>query len=139
MRQSLHRIGAGPEAFFGSKLILERVMKNLSIALIVPLAFLFGACSSSAVVPTSASHFAEPVAVSLSPEIPRDTVLLVSRNDGSVVMQTIRTSADVCFKKSSDSATTCLTQGEPLFDPVSNAVIGFEMIEEHIDLVASTN
>lgn len=114
-------------------------MKNLSTALVVPLVCLLGACSSTAFAPTPANNFAEPVAVSLSPEIPRDTVLLVSRNDGSVVMQTIRTSADVCFKKSSDSATTCLTQGEPLFDPVSNAVIGFEMIEEHIDLVANTN
>jgi len=114
-------------------------MKNLSAALIVPLATLLGACSTSAVVPAPATEFAQPVAVSLSPEIPRDTVLLVSRNDGSVIMQTIRTSADVCFKKSSDSATTCLTQGEPLFDPVSNTVIGFEMIEEHIDLVANTN
>ncbi len=69
-------------------------------------------------------------------EAPSETILLVSLEDGTIVMQRIRSSADICFKKNSDSATTCLTQGAPVIDPESNAVIGFEMIEETIQLVA---
>ena len=69
-------------------------------------------------------------------ETPNETILLVSLADGTIVMQRIRSSADICFKKNSDSATTCLTQGAPVVDPVSNAVIGFEMIEETIQLIA---
>jgi len=114
-------------------------MKTLSLALLIPLAAILGACSSTAITPMSETEMAQNVAVSLSPETPRETVLLVSRNDGSVVMQTIYSTADVCFKNSSDSSTTCLTQGAPVFDPVSNTVVGYEMIEEHIDLVAKTN
>ncbi len=114
-------------------------MKYLSVALLVPLAAILGACSTSAVTSAPANGIAQNVAVSQSPETSRDTVLLVSRNDGSIVMQTIKSSADVCFKKSSESSTTCLTQGEPVIDPVTNAVIGFEMIEDHIDLVAKSD
>ncbi len=54
-------------------------------------------------------------------------------------MQTINSSADLCFKKNSESATTCLTQGDPVYDPATNAVIGFEMIEDHIELVAKAD
>jgi len=116
-------------------------MKTLSLALLIPLTAVLGACSSTAVAPApaAAAEIAHDVATSLVPESPRETVLLVSRNDGSVVMQTIYTTADVCFKKSSDSSTTCLTQGAPVFDTITNTVIGYEMIEEHIDLVAKTN
>jgi len=103
---------------------------------------MLGACSTSVTAPDApapAHEFARNVDVSLSPESPRETLLLVSRSDGSVVKQTIYTSADICFKKSSDSATTCLTQGAPVFDPETNILVGFEMVEEHIDLVAKTN
>jgi len=114
-------------------------MKTLSIALLVPLAALVGACSTSPVTSPAGSPIVHNVAVAIPSESPRETVLLVSRSDGSVIMQTIYTSADVCFKKSSDSSTTCLTQGQAVMDPNTNTVIGFEMIEEHIDLVAKTN
>lgn len=113
-------------------------MRYLSAALLVPLAAMLGACSTAG-APVPATEIAQDTAISLSPESPRETVLLVSRNDGSVVMQTIDSSADFCFKKTSDSSTTCLRQGEPVVDPVTNTVIGFEMIEEHIDLVAKTD
>ncbi|MBU2676901.1 MAG: hypothetical protein KJP16_07425, partial [Gammaproteobacteria bacterium] len=66
-------------------------------------------------------------------------ILLVSLEDGSVIKQTIISSAEMCFKKASDSSTTCLSQGAPVIDPYTNDVIGFEMIEEHIDLVAKTD
>ncbi len=68
----------------------------------------------------------------------RETLLLVSLEDGSIIKQTISSSADICFKKNSDSATTCLTQGAPIFSPATDTIIGFEMIEDHIDLVAKS-
>lgn len=74
-----------------------------------------------------------------SDSMPDETMLLVSRADGTVVMQRIRSDAAVCFKKNSDSLTTCLTQGAPVVDPVTKRVIGFEMIEEQIELVAKHN
>lgn len=86
-----------------------------------------------------ATDKAQDVDVALSPDASRETVLLVSLDDGSVIKQTIRSSADLCFKKNSESATTCLTQGDPVFDPITNAVIGFEMIEDHIDLIAKSD
>jgi len=67
------------------------------------------------------------------------TVLLVSLDDGSVIMQHIDVGADLCFKQNSSSSTTCLTRGEPMFDPVSQEMIGFHMVEEKIKLVAQTN
>ena len=114
-------------------------MKNLSVALLILLATALGACSSTALTGMPETDIARGSAVSHSSESQRQTLLLVSRNDGSVVMQTISSSADVCFKKTSDSATTCLTQGEPVIDPYSNTIVGYEMIEEHIDLVAKSN
>lgn len=68
-----------------------------------------------------------------------ETILLVSLDDGQVVMQTITTEADICFKMAASSATTCLVRGAPVVDPETNEVIGIEMIETHIDLVAKTD
>lgn len=68
-----------------------------------------------------------------------ETILLVSLDNGQVIMQKIDSDADICFKQASKSSTTCLTQGAPLVDPYSNQIIGFEMIEDHIDLVGKTD
>ena len=114
-------------------------MKYLPVATLLSLVVLLGACSTAGVNAAPGHPSYENVAINLLPEASHETLLLVSREDGSVVMQTIHTGADVCFKTSYDSATTCLTQGEPVIDPVSDTVIGFEMIEERIDLVAKTD
>lgn len=87
----------------------------------------------------SASDETQDADVTISPDAPRETVLLVSLEDGSVIKQTIRSSADLCFKKNSESRTTCLTQGAPVYDRDTNAIIGYEMIEDHIELVASSD
>ncbi len=114
-------------------------MKNLSVSAILALASLLGACSTTGVT----SPFVEPNSLSaieiLSSGATRDTVLLVSLDDGRVIMQTINASADFCFKQNSDSSTTCFTRGEPVIDPATNNVIGFEMIENHIDLIAKSD
>ena len=66
-------------------------------------------------------------------------MLLVSLDDGSVVLQMIDSDADICFKHISRTATTCLSQGAAIVNAESNTVIGFEMHEEQIDLVAGSN
>ncbi len=101
------------------------------------LAVTFVLCASFA--NASATDEAQDVDAALSPDASRETVLLVSLDDGSVIKQTIRSNADLCFKKNSDSATTCLTQGAPVYDPETNAVIGYEMIEDRIELVAKSD
>jgi hypothetical protein len=114
-------------------------MKNLSWIFLLPVIVGLTACTSSLTSSRPPTDLSQQIDVTLSPDMPRETVLLVALDDGSVIMQTIHSSADLCFKTSSDSATTCLTQGDPVYDPTTNAVIGFEMIEDHIELVAKSD
>jgi hypothetical protein len=114
-------------------------MKYLLSAVLLSSIIGLAACSSIATPSRPAGVTSQQVDIALSPDSPRDTVLLVSLEDGSVIMQTIQSSADLCFKTNWDSATTCLTQGAPVYDPATNTVIGFEMIEDHIDLVAKSD
>jgi len=101
-------------------------MKNLSIASLLACVIALSACSTqtAAVPQTTKLH---------------EAVLIVALEDGSVIMQTISSNADFCFKSSSASSTTCLTQGAAIVSPDTNAIIGFEMIEDQIDLVAKTD
>ena len=101
-------------------------MKNLSVASLLACVIALSACST------------QTAAVSQTTDL-HETVLIVSLEDGSVIMQTINSNADFCFKSSSGSSTTCLTQGAAIVSPDTNAVIGFEMIEDQIDLVAKTD
>lgn len=114
-------------------------MNYLPLASLLPLTAVIGAFSASAGTPEPTNERARNVAVTLSPDLPRETVLLVSLEDGSVIMQTIISNADLCFKKNSASSTICLTKGAPVYDPDTEALIGYEMIEEHIDLVAKSD
>ena len=113
-------------------------MKYLLIACLLPSMVGLVACSTPRVAPQPANDLTRQIDVSLLPES-RETVLLVSLEDGSVIKQTIQSTADLCFKNAADSATTCLTEGAPVYDPATNSVIGFEMIEDHIDLVAKSD
>lgn len=92
------------------------------------------------------SIHASPPAPSLQAPVPSTTsrlqpeaILLVSLEDGTVIKQTISVDADVCLKESTSSSTLCFTQGDAIFDAATNTLIGFEMIEERIDLVAKTD
>jgi len=103
------------------------------------LSVLCAGCSTSG-APVSVASPHVPLATPISNTAQsRETILLVSLDDGQVIMQRISSTADICFKNISDSATTCLVQGAPIIDPVTNEVIGIEMIEEHIDLVGKTD
>ncbi|MGI9236654.1 MAG: hypothetical protein ACR2QZ_04615 [Woeseiaceae bacterium] len=114
-------------------------MKHLLLAVLLPLIAALGACSATPMNSAPSQDLLQNVDVTVAPDSPRETLLLVSLEDGSVIMQTIFTTADLCFKMNGESATTCLTQGAPIYDPASNSLIGFEMIEEHIDLVAKSD
>ncbi len=114
-------------------------MKYLSISTTLVLASLLGACGATGVTSSSLDPIGLSASEILSSATTRDTILLVSLDDGSVIMQTIDGSADLCFKQNSDSSTTCYTRGEPVIDPTTNTVIGFEMIENHIDLIAKSD
>lgn len=101
-------------------------MKSLSVASLLACVIAFSACSTqTAAVPQITEH--------------HETVLIVSLEDGSVIKQTINSDADFCFKSSSGSSTTCLAQGDAIVNQDTNAIIGFEMIEFQIDLIAKTD
>ncbi len=112
-------------------------MKNLSLALL--LAAVLTGCGANSLLPAAATQVAFNEAASPVAATAHETILLVSLDDGSVIKQTIHSSADLCFKNNRDSSTTCLTQGDPVIDPVSNTVVGYEMIEERIELVAKSD
>ncbi|MBT8066393.1 MAG: hypothetical protein KJO09_04085 [Gammaproteobacteria bacterium] len=114
-------------------------MKHLLSVALLPFIASLVACSTPTTAPQSSPNYVRHVDVSLSPDSSRETILLVSLEDGSVIMQTIHSSADLCFKMNTDSATTCLTQGAPVYDPATDSVIGFEMIEDQIELVAKSD
>jgi len=110
---------------------MVRYPARLILVTTLLMSVLLSACS------TSNPQYSDPVEESLI--YGNETMLLVSLGDGSVIMQTIPGHADVCFKKNSDSSTTCLTRGEPILDQSQTKVIGFEMTEDQLDLVSSRN
>ena len=101
-------------------------------------ATVLGACASSG-QPDAIHAVSYLAADSAAEAIRTEAMLFVSLDDGTVIMQTIESAASVCFKLNSETSTTCLLQGAALVDPVTNAVIGYEMIEEKIELIARTD
>ena len=108
-------------------------MYHPTIAMLLAAAIL-GACAHG-VAPQAGRAVAPDAEVSPNNE----AMLLVSLDDGTVIMQTIESAAQVCFKLNSETSTTCLSRGAPLLDPSTDAVIGYEMIEEKIELIARTD
>ena len=94
------------------------------------------ACSIHAAPP--AQSLQAPVATATS-GLQHEAILLVSLEDGTVIKQTISVDADICLKQSTSSSTLCFSQGDAIFDAATNTLIGFEMIEERIDLVAKAD
>lgn len=67
------------------------------------------------------------------------TILLVSLDDGTVIRQSIDVDAEICFKQNSARLTTCFSQGAAIVDPSTQEIIGYEMIEDQIDLIAKSD
>lgn len=111
---------------------------NYPILPVILAAALLGACAQqSQPIPVADNPYA--AALPGAEAARNEAMLLVSLDDGTVIMQTIESPASVCFKLNSETSTTCLLQGAPLVDPATDAVIGYEMIEEKIDLIARTD
>ncbi len=101
--------------------------------LVVPL---LGTCPAGALTAEPLETPVRPPVTTVADESRDETILLVSLEDGTVIKQLIEVDADICFKQNSSSSTMCLTQGEPIVDAATNTIVGFEMIENRIDLVA---
>jgi len=113
-----------------------RYLSSLSALLLLPVIV---GCSNHAPIPETRFAAPQSLAINASFSSPSETVLLVSLEDGSVIKQMIDADAEICFKQISNSATTCLSEGAPIFDSATNTIIGFEMVENQIDLVARPN
>lgn len=114
-------------------------MKSLSVAVLLLYASLLCACSTNRAEPLLVDADGDRKINAKTDAASHEAMLLVSLDNGSVIMQRINSNADVCFKRNSDSSTTCLTQGAAVIDPATDTVIGFEMIEAQIDLIASSD
>lgn len=114
-------------------------MKYVSCLPAILLPLVLGACSTSIPIVEVTRSPGQLMATNIAYTPDEDTMLLVSLEDGSVIKQTISIDADICFKQISSSSTTCFTQGNPIVDPASDTIIGFEMIEDRIDLIGKTN
>ncbi len=103
------------------------MMKPKTIGLLSA-AVVLGACASGSPLQSNDSIATE----SSTPQ----AILFVELEDGSVVRQTIKSSADYCFKTSQSSETTCFTEGPPIVDPQTQEIIAYRMQEDHLHLVA---
>ncbi|MEM7279159.1 MAG: hypothetical protein AAF385_13635 [Pseudomonadota bacterium] len=104
------------------------MMKPKVIGLLLA-AVVLTACASGAPLSGNGS------VVATDSSIP-EAILFVELEDGSVVRQTIQSSADYCFKTSQSSETTCFTEGQPIVDPQTQEIIAYRMQEDHLHLVA---
>lgn len=106
----------------------------MKVSALMPV-LLLGACSMNTTAPDAARGVTTPMSASHEQDAQREATLLVNREDGSVIRQTINIDADLCFKQISSSETTCFRQGDPIVNPETNLIVGYEMIEDHIDLI----
>lgn len=61
------------------------------------------------------------------------TILLISREDGSIVRQTVDLDADICVKAVDSATTTCLDEGAAIFNG-AGVLVGYEMHQTTIQL-----
>lgn len=108
-----------------------------SLAAFTVLAAVTAAGCGTSTVATTAPHVSltHPDVVKIAQPAPTGTVLLVALDDGTVIKQTIFVDADICFKQLGVAETTCFIEGAPIYDPATDSVIGYEMIEKQIELI----
>ncbi len=117
---------------------VETDMTRTATFLTLAVAAALTACSTAAPLLDRSNVQADVISTPPLETLTNETMLLVSLDDGTVIKQTINLTADVCFKMNSSSETTCLTQGEAIVDPDTNSIVGYEMIEDKIDLYAAS-
>ena len=111
-------------------------LKNQVIAIVI---ILLGGCSSN--VPLSDNYGSQTLSDPIAGELVNSggTTLFVSLGDGSIIAQIIDVSADFCFKQNSATSTICFTKGDAIFDTRTNEFVGYEMIEDRIELIAKSD
>ncbi len=92
--------------------------------------FFLGACSSN-----FPAADAQPQAV-VAEQKPAGALLLVSLDDGQLVMQHIDVDAEICMKSNDDPTTRCFARGAAIFDPLTDAVVAYRLESSELDLYA---
>ena len=98
---------------------MSRYFRHSSLTLIALAALLSAGCSYTPSQTESAKK--------------TDTILIVGLEDGSFVRQTVALGADICVKQLDNPTTTCLRQGDAIFNG-TGVVVGYEMLSETIEL-----
>lgn len=103
-----------------------KVLVLMSVALLA-------ACASNhpAVMHQSAAITEEPA----EPARP-EALLLVSLEDGQLVMQHVDVDADFCMKSNADPQTRCFKRGEPIYDADASTIVAYHLESRNLDLHA---
>ncbi len=99
-------------------------------ALVLSSILLLAACSAS--FPPQDS----PPVAATTPQHSDGALLLVSLDDGQLVMQHIDVDAEFCMKSNADPATRCFSRGQPIYDPATATVIAYQLETSELDLYA---
>ena len=70
----------------------------------------------------------------IDPVNPESAMLLVAMSDGRFVMQEIAFDADICWKVNDSPKTGCFKKGDPVIDPDTDRIVGYEMIKSDLSL-----
>lgn len=86
-------------------------------------------CAACSIAPASPGN-------AVTTNLQTETILLVSRENGSIIRQTVSLDADICLKSIQSPMTTCFTQGSPIINDVGT-IVGYEMNEHTVELVGA--
>lgn len=75
-------------------------------------------------------------AASLDAEKPTEALLLVSLDDGQLVMQHVDIDADFCMKSNAQPETRCFKRGEPIYDTDATTIVAYRLEARNLDLHA---
>ncbi|MBT8422210.1 MAG: hypothetical protein HKN59_04340 [Gammaproteobacteria bacterium] len=73
---------------------------------------------------------------SLDPAEPSEALLLVSLDDGQLVMQHVAIDADFCMKSNAQPETRCFKRGEPIYDTDASTIVAYRLESRDLDLHA---
>lgn len=75
----------------------------------------------------------------ISSEVPQthQAVMLVSMEDGRIVMQNLAMDAEICWKANDETETNCYKKGEPIVDPDTQQILGYETERTSMHLLAA--
>ena len=101
-------------------------------ALVIASILLLGGCSSNFPVADG-----QPQA-DASAENPGGALLLVSLDDGRMVLQHVDIDAEFCMKINANPATRCFARGDAIYDPATAAVVAYQLESSDFDLYSKS-